>query len=153
MANRGREVADLGRTLGNEPKAVPGKLLHIVRRSVRTIWDARGGGFYACGFVITFIVLEIRMLLEDVVSAEGVGDFFSEQLFEMFFRYFTESFVNSIKSFIWPLFVMQFRPPVGIIALIAGYFLFSRVLKSHLEDWLFEDAAAGQQDNESGGAV
>ena len=140
MAARGKEAKRLGVTLRDEPKALPGELLELVRRAVRRIWDARGGGFYACGFVITFIWMEINMLLDDVIEAESVGDFFSSQIFEMFFRYFSESFVNGFLALIWPVYVIEFRPPWGFALLLGMYLVFAGLLKAPLERWLFGGA-------------
>jgi hypothetical protein len=140
MAARGREAKRLGVTLRDEPKALPGEILELVRRAVRRLWDARGGGFYACGFVVTFIWMEINMLLDDVVEAESVGDFFSSQIFEMFFRYFSESFVNGFLALIWPVYVIEFRPPWGFALLLGMYLVFAGLLKAPLERWLFDGA-------------
>ena len=142
MAARGREAKRLGVTLRDEPKELPGELLELARRAIRRIWDARGGGFYACGFVVTFIFMEINMLLDDVVEAESVGDFFTSQIFEMFFRYFSESFVNGFLALIWPVYVIEFRPPWGFALLLGMYLVFAGLLKAPLEAWLFDDAIA-----------
>ena len=146
MANRGREAKTLGQTLVHEPRRFPGQLLALVRRSVRTIWDARGGGFYACGFVVTFIWLEFRLLLDDIVSAESVGDFFGEQLFEMFFRFLSESFINSFRALIWPVYFIEDGRPGGLILLLALYLAFRYLFKAPLERWLFDDPAADKPD-------
>ena len=37
------------------------------RNWFRKVWRLRGGGLYACGFAITFVVLEIGSLADDVV--------------------------------------------------------------------------------------
>ena len=44
-----------GLPLKAAPKSFPAAMLELIRRAVRKIWDARGGGFYACGFVVTFV--------------------------------------------------------------------------------------------------
>jgi len=137
MAARGREAKRLGTTLRDEPRALPGELLELIRRAVRRIWDARGGGFYACGFVVTFVWMEINMLLGDIVEAESVGDFFTGQILEMFFRYFSESFVNGFLALIWPIYVIEFRPPWGFALLLAMYLVFAGFLKTPLENWIF----------------
>jgi hypothetical protein len=114
-------------------------LLDIVRRSFRAVWRARGGGYYACGFFVTFIVLEVKMLVSDIVEADGVGDFFTGQLLEMFFRYFSESFLNGFLALIWPVYLIEWRKPYGLVLLIGGYFVFAAFLKQPLERWLFGD--------------
>ena len=152
MANRGREFKNLGQLLVKEPRAFPGALLQVIRRSVRTIWDARGGGYYACGFVLTFIWLEITMFVEDIAAATGIADFFGEQLLEMLFRYLGESFLNTIRAFAWPVYIIQISPPWGIAAFVLMGVLFKNFLKEPIEQWLFHDADAtkGASHSETG---
>ena len=139
MKKRGREFKSLGQILVNEPRAFLRALLNVIRRSLRTLWDARGGGCYAFGFVVTFIWLEIRMFVDDIFEATGIGDFFSEQLLEMLFRYIGESFQNTIKAFIWPVYIIEISPTWGVGFLVAFYFIFTRLIKKPLEAWLFHD--------------
>ena len=146
MKKRGREFKNLGQILASEPKRFPRALLNVIRRSIRTLWDARGGGCYAFGFVVTFVWLEIRMILDDIFEATSIGDFFGEQLLEMLFRYIGESFQNTIKAFIWPVYVIEVSPTWGVGILVGSYFVFTRLIKKPLEAWLFHD-------NESGGEI
>lgn len=139
MANRGREFKSLGQLLVNEPRAFPGAFLQAIRRSVRTIWDARGGGYYACGFVLTFIWLEITMFIEDIVAATGIADFFGGQLLEMLFRYLGESFLNTIRAFAWPVYVIQISPPWGLTVFALMAVIFNKFLKEPVENWLFHE--------------
>jgi len=144
MKRRGREFKSLGQTLANEPRAFPRALLNVLRRSFRTVWDARGGGLYACGYVLTFIWLEIRMLVEDILSAESIGGFFGEQVFEIFFRFLGESLQNMITAFMWPVFVIQISPPWSVGILVGMFVAFARWIKEPLEAWLFHDDDAEQ---------
>ena len=138
MRRRGRELIGLGQVLANEPKNFPGALLKLVRRSFRTVWDARGGGLYACGYVLTFIWLEITMFVDDIVSAESIGDFFGEQIFEIFFRYLGESFRNMLVAFMWPVQIIEISPPWGIGILVGMFVVFPRWIQPSLERWLFD---------------
>lgn len=139
MAEHGRDAKHLGRTLKDEPKAFPREVGGIARRTLRRVWDARGGGLYACGFVVTFVYLETRMLVADIAEAESVGEFFTEQVTEMVFRYAGESIANTVQAFIWPVNVIKLHPTYGVIGLIAGFVLFDRFLKARVEKWLFGD--------------
>jgi len=139
MKKRGREFKSLGQILANEPKAFPGALLKVIRRSLRTVWDARGGGLYACGYVLTFIWLEISMFVDDILSAESFGGFFGEQIVEMLFRFLSESLQNMITAFMWPVFVIRISPPYGLGVFVVAYVVFDRYIKSSLEGWLFHD--------------
>lgn len=139
MKRRGREFGNLGKILATEPKAFPGALLDLCRRSFRTVWDARGGGLYATGYVITFLWLEVTMFIGEVMAAESIGGFFGEQLFEMLFKFLGESLQNMVAAFMWPVFVVQIAPPWGAIAFGLAYVSFDRLFKTQIEAWLFHD--------------
>lgn len=145
MKSRGREAKRLGVTLKDEPKQFPSEVHGVIRRSLRSIWHARGGGLYACGFVITFVYLEIRMIVVDIFEAESVGAFFSEQATEIVFKYFGESIQNTISAFIWPVHIIQLKSPWGVAILIVMYLVFANFIKAPLEMWLFHDAEAPEQ--------
>lgn len=140
MKRRGREAYGLGQTLVQEPRAFPGACGGLLKRSCRTMWQARGGGYYACGFVITFLWLEIATLFNEVSSANGVGSFISEQLLEILFRFSVQSITNTVQAFIWPALVIGKFELWGLAGLTLTYVLFSRFLKAPLTTWLFSDA-------------
>ena len=96
----------------------------------------RGGGLYACGYAVTFVILEIRSLTDDVFESDGVVDFLTSQLFEFVFRFLSESLFNMILAFMWPVYVLQFRPPWGIVGLGIAFFVFDRLLRKRVENWL-----------------
>lgn len=137
IANRGREAKALGKVLVNEPRSFPAAVLKLVRRSLRTIWDARGGGLYACGFVVTFAYLELRMFILDIVTAESVSSFFSNQITDVLFKYVGQSFQNTISAFMWPVYVIELDEAWGVGILVVLFVLFPRFLKEPLERWLF----------------
>jgi hypothetical protein len=139
MENRLRETVSLGRVLATEPRAFPGALGRVFKRFVRTLWNARGGGLYACGFVVTFLWLEARTLIDEIASSSSVGAFFSEQLFELLFRFTVESLQNTVSAFIWPAWVLAVSPIWGAAVLGALYLVFPRYIKEPLTRWLFHD--------------
>lgn len=140
MKNRGREIKMLGTVLADEPKSFPSALLRVIKKSLRTIWDARGGGLYACGFLLTFVYLEIRMFFVDIFNANSIGDYFSEQISEMLFKYIGQSFENTISAFMWPVYIIELNATWGAIALGALFVIFPKYLKKPLERWLFGDS-------------
>jgi hypothetical protein len=101
----------------------------------RKIWKVRGGGLYACGFAITFIILELGSLSDDVL---GIGALFTGQAIEFIVGFMIDSFRNTMYSFVWPVFVLQYAPPWGAIALGIAFFGFSTYLKPLIERWLFD---------------
>jgi hypothetical protein len=144
LVNRGREAKALGHVLVNEPRQFPNEAIKLTRRSLRTIWDARGGGLYACGFLVTFLFLEVRMFIIDIYSAESVGNYFSGQVSDMLFKYLGQSFQNTISAFLWPIYIIDLHPVWGGGLLAAMFVIFPRFLKKPLEMWLFNEIGKDQ---------
>ncbi len=109
------------------------------RRWFAKVWKARGGGFYALGFAVTFIYLEIRTVTGEFVESASLMAFFTEQLIEFVLRFAIDSLINMLYSFIWPVYWVQWQPPFGAIALGAGYLVFANYIKQPLTAWLFPD--------------
>ncbi len=137
MASRLRELRGLVETLAKRPREFPSALFELIKHFLRNIWDVRGGGLYACGFIITLVWLEIKMLVQDVMSFSGFGDFFGGQLIQFIFRFTFESMANTLQAFLWPVAIVEIYPPWGVFALVAMYVVFPRVIKPPLERWLF----------------
>jgi hypothetical protein len=112
----------------------------VIRRWIRKVWDARGGGLYACGFVIAFVWLEFTTLVDEFSSSNGITGFFSGQLVQFLLRFTVDSLVNTVNALIWPVHFIRFSPPWGFVILGALYLVFTYVLKKPLERWLFHDA-------------
>lgn len=139
LGNRAKVVGSLSETLVKEPKAFPQKTAHALRPWFRKVWKARGGGLYACGFVLTFVYLEVSTLIGEILGASGIVNFFTEQLVEFLFRFLGESLKNMVMAFIWPVPLVQYSPPWGIVILAAIYVVFANFIKKPLEQWLFRD--------------
>lgn len=143
MRSRVRETVGLGKTLVNEPKSFPGELWLVLKRFLRTLWNARGGGLYACGYLVTFVWLEIKTIGGELLASESALSFVTEQVIETFFRLISESFVNSILAFVWPAFLLEWSPLWGALLLAVLYLVFPRYIKPPLTRWLFDDDAPG----------
>lgn len=102
------------------------------------IWKVRGGGLYACGYAVTFAVLETRSIISGFVSSDSIVDFVTSEALEFVFRFLGDSIVNMVKAFLWPVELLAFRPPAGLIALVAAFGLFDLVLRKPIERWLSE---------------
>ena len=139
MGDGARALGELGDDLVHRPAVIPGKAHGWFRRWFAKVWRMRGGGLYACGYAVTFLVLEVRSLTGDVFESDGVVDFFTSQIVEFMFRFLSESFINMIQAFMWPLYLIQFRPPWGIIGLGLAFAMFDVVLKKRIERWLGAD--------------
>ncbi len=103
------------------------------------VWKVRGGGLYACGYAVTFVYLEVRTIIGEFAESDSIGAFISEQLLEFVFRFAIDSIMNLVQAFMWPVYIVQFQPPVGAILLGIAFFLFPITLKKPIERWLFPD--------------
>ena len=129
----------LGRTLVEEPRSFPRELkLHLLKWA-RATWNARGGGFYACGFVVTFLFLEVKLLFTELFTSTGAADFLIEQVFQLVLRFTVDSLVNTLLALIWPALVLSVSPVAGLVFLAVGYLIFTRFLKEPLTRILFSD--------------
>ena len=117
------------------------------RRWFRKVWKVRGGGLYACGFALTFVVLEIGSLADDVL---GIGAIFTGQAIEFFINFLMDSLTNTISAFMWPVSVVQFAPPWGAIGLGIAFWLFPTTLKKPIERWMFQDEPEATEEPEQG---
>jgi len=133
------EVGEFGRESVRDPGSVPGKAHGWFRRWFRKIWKVRGGGLYALGYIVTFVWLEVTSLTGELVESDGVGDFLSGQVIEFVFRFASDTIVNMVHAFLWPLKFLEYRPPYGIVALVLLYLGFARFLKPVIERWMFGD--------------
>ncbi len=113
------------------------------------VWKVRGGGLYACGYAVTFAILEVKTIFGDMADADGPVDFVREQAFEFVFRFLGDTLMNMVEAFIWPVRVLEISPPYGAIALGLAFFLFPITLKKPIERWLFGDPD-DRQDEQAG---
>lgn len=112
----------------------------IIKRWFAKVWKVRGGGLYACGYAVTFIVLEVTTVVGEIADATSIRDFFTSQLVEFIFRFAGDSLVNLVKALMWPVYFLEWNPVYGGIALGVMYFVFATYLKKPISDWLFPDA-------------
>lgn len=116
------------------------------RRWFAKVWRVRGGGLYAVGWAATFVYLEVTTVVGEIAEADGIVDFFTSQIVEFFLRFMGDSIANMIQAFMWPVYIVQWQPPIGAIALGAAFFLFPTYVKPHITAWLFPD---GEDDRET----
>jgi hypothetical protein len=110
----------------------------------------RGGGLYACGFAVTFIVLEVGSIAEDIA---GIGNLFNGGIIDFVLDFFIDSFKNTLGALMWPVEIVSFAPPWGAIGLGFAFAGFTTYLKKPIERWLFDgepaDLAEDEQDGQS----
>ena len=114
----------------------------------RKVWDVRGGGLYACGFAVTFLILEIGSLADDVL---GIGAVFNGEVISFLVDFIIDSFMNTFFALMWPIYVVQWVPPFGAIALGVAFWLFPTYAKPHIEGWLFDGEPEVIEESEAPG--
>jgi hypothetical protein len=99
------------------------------------VWNVRGGGLYACGFAVTFAVLEAGSFIEDF---KEIGLLLNGQVIAFILNFIIDSFQNTLQAFMWPVKIVQLAPPFGAIGLGLAFWLFPIYAKKYIEDWLFD---------------
>jgi len=117
-----------------EPRSI-GPLL---RSGLLAIWRIRGGGFYGLGYLICFIVLEVRMFIGDWQGSDDVLRFVIMEFLEVIFRFTVQSFINGLLAFAWPAFLIAGIGGWGIVAIAVCWVVFDRWLKPRIETLLPE---------------
>ncbi len=103
-----------------EPRTAPS----VVRGALVKLWRIRGGGFYGLGYVVAFVVLEIRMLIDNVVESTDVVTMVVQQALEILFRFAVQSVINGFLAFGWPIFVIDHLHGWGLLAIVVAWFSF-----------------------------
>lgn len=131
--------------IGDGARVLPEKSHGWFRDWFRKVWKVRGGGLYAVGFAVTFVFFEVGSLGDDIL---GIGSLFSGQAFDFILQFVIDSFMNTLKAFMWPVYVVRLAPPWGAIGLGLAFIGFTRFLKAPIERWLFGDAPDVEADTE-----
>jgi hypothetical protein len=63
-------------------------------RSVLKIWRTRGGGFYGFGYVVAFVVLEVRAFVGNFEGDGDIATMIVQEVLQFVFRFAAQSFVN-----------------------------------------------------------
>ena len=91
---------------------------------------------YACGFAVTFVVLEAGSFIEDF---KQIHLLFDGEVLDFVLNFVLDSLKNTMLAFAWPMYIAKLAPPVGAIALGLAFWLFPKFVKKHVETWLFSD--------------
>ena len=110
----------------------------MLRAALVRLWQARGGGFYGLGYVVTFIVLEVKLFTGEFLGSESFIRFVTSEILEYVFRFGVLSLVNGVLALIWPVFVLSWLGAWGFAVLAVGYFAFERLGRPVVERWFPE---------------
>jgi NhaP-type Na+/H+ or K+/H+ antiporter len=114
--------------LGREPA----KIVPTLRRWLVRLWASKGGGYYGLGYVVTFVVLEVKSLAGDMTSVAGI----ESQAVQYILRFSIDSFLNILFALLWPIRVLEWLGGWGLLVLAAGYAAFDFAIRPVVEAWL-----------------
>lgn len=110
------------------------------RRWLAKVWLTYGGGLYAVGYATTFIYLEVKTIIGELLEADGIVDFLTDQIFEFVIRFAADSIANMVQALLWFIPVLSFSPPIGMIALGVGFYVFDIFLRERVAEWLLGES-------------
>lgn len=67
-------------------------------------WGKFGGGFYGIVGFFTYIVIEIRELIDMVIDFGGFIDFLKQLDFGLIIRIFIDAITNFVAAMVWPIY-------------------------------------------------
>ncbi len=129
-------LGSLGRTAVERPRELPRHAEGMFRRWFRQVWSVRGGGLYATGFALTFLYIEIVDIVTDDIPTLFSINLLSGELVGFIIEFFIDTFLNFVEALIWPIEVIAFAPPWGVVGLVVAWFVFDRFLTSRIEEWM-----------------
>ena len=109
--------------------AEPGKVPAQIRNALLKIWRMRGGGFYGFGYVVAFVVLEVRAFVGNFEGDGDIATMIVQEVLQFVFRFTAQSFLNGFIAFGWPIFVLDYLGGWGFLALGAGWLAFEYLAK------------------------
>lgn len=128
--------------IAGEVRREPRTAITLVRGWLVGLWTARGGGLYGLGVVVSFLILEARMIAGDLAESDGVTDFLMGEIVEFVFRLGFMSVLNGLLALLWPLWVLERLGYWGIALLVGGFAAFEYGLRPLVESRVPELAEA-----------
>jgi hypothetical protein len=109
--------------------AEPGRVPSQIRAALLKLWRTRGGGFYGFGYVVAFVVLEVRAFITNFEGDGDIATMIVQEVLQFVFRFAAQSFLNGFIAFGWPIFVLDYLGGWGFLALGAGWLAFEYLAK------------------------
>jgi nitrogen fixation-related uncharacterized protein len=88
---------------GKKNKSKKADDLHPVLKK----WGQFGGGFYGIVGLFTYIVIEVREVIDMIIGFGGVIDFLKQLDFGLIIDIFVAAIMNFVAAIIWPLYWLK----------------------------------------------
>ena len=70
-------------------------------------WGRFGGGFYGIVAFFTYLVIEIRELIDMIIGFGGFIDFLKQLDFDLIIRIFIDAITNFVSAMVWPFYWLK----------------------------------------------
>jgi hypothetical protein len=124
--------------MAQEISREPRSIVPRARAWIAALWQAKGGGFYGLGYVITFLALEAWTLTSAVGESSSASGFVAAQAIQYVLRISVESILNTVLALIWPVHLLRWLGGYGLIVVAAGYAAFELGIRPLVENWFPE---------------
>jgi len=113
----------------------------MLRTGLISLFQSRGGGLYALGYVVTFVVLEVLEIPE--MFADLGGLFAGEgtwpgAVIALVADFFVDTLRNMIYAFVWPGLFLGLLGPIGVVLLAVGFGTYNTLLRPIVERFVPE---------------
>jgi hypothetical protein len=132
-------------TAGDQPSngrqraaAARTRVLEALRQRLLRLWQAKGGGFYGFGFIVTFAILETRAATGEFAGSDSLSSYIVMQALAFVIRFSLQSFVNGLVAAIWPVYLMFKIGWWALAVLVVGQGIFATTVRPLVERWLPE---------------
>lgn len=134
----------------------PRSIGSMMRKGLIDLWRARGGGAYGFGYMVTFVVLEVRGGIAQFAETLTEGTTLLAMVIEVVARFGLETLLNMIFALIWPVWLIQYFGGYGVALVAVWFLLFEKLLRPLIESWVPElraEEVAEQTQDATSGAV
>lgn len=114
-------------------KSINAESLHPILNQ----WGRFGGGFYGIVAFFTYIVIEIRELIDMVMDFGGFIGFLKQLDFGLIIRIFIEAITNFVSAMVWPFYWLKRidtdQTWIWFVVAYGGYWVGMKVAQSLVE--------------------
>ena len=105
----------------------------MARASLVKLWLSRGGGLYGLGYVFTFLAREVPAVIANFTAVVSGSASVAGAIFEWLIRFGSDTLMNMLWAFMWPVLLIELLGGWGIVILVAGFFAFEKLLRPLVE--------------------
>jgi len=113
----------------------------MLRASLISLFQSRGGGLYALGYVVTFVLLELLEIPELIADVAGLflGDgSLPGSVIALGIEFLVDTWRNIGLAFAWPALLIRSLGWVGVALVAVGFATFNRFLRPIVERFVPE---------------